>query len=59
MTCSLSYLEIYTVLAVFFSRFEMEVVSPSTEEGLLWSDHGVTVFKSPLKVRIVTDHWRE
>jgi hypothetical protein len=59
MTCSLSYLEIYTVLAVFFSRFEMEVVSPSTEEGLLWSDHGVTVFKSPLKVRIVTDYWRE
>ena len=55
--CSLAYLEIYTVLATFFSRFDMELLSPTTEEGLAWSDHGVAVFKSPLKVRIVTDHW--
>ncbi|KAJ5316840.1 hypothetical protein N7508_001348 [Penicillium antarcticum] len=55
----LSYLEIYTVLAIFFSRFDMELLSPSKDEGLAWSDHGVAVFKSPVKVRIVTDHWRK
>ncbi|OGE49313.1 hypothetical protein PENARI_c022G08547 [Penicillium arizonense] len=46
----LAYLEIYTVLATFFNRFDMELLSPTTEEGLAWSDHGVAVFKSPLKL---------
>ena len=44
---SLAWLEMYTSLAMMFSRFEMSLFeTPSLE----WLDHGIAVHQSPVQV---------
>nr|A0A1B2CTB6.1 RecName: Full=Cytochrome P450 monooxygenase penB; AltName: Full=Penigequinolones biosynthesis cluster protein B [Penicillium thymicola]ANY57880.1 PenB [Penicillium thymicola] len=53
---TLAYHEIYTYLAIVFSRFDMELFN-TTDRDMEWRDHFFVKRKGVLKVRIVRDRW--
>lgn len=53
--CSLAYLEIYVTMALFFSRFDMELNYPAPGKELDWADCLARRSKDFIKVRIVAD----
>lgn len=55
---SLAYLEIYTVLAIFFSRFDLQLEQPTTGKDLAWSDRFAKAIKEVVKVKVLKDHWQ-
>lgn len=56
---SLAYLEIYTVLAVFFCRFDMQLEHPAAGKEIGWSDHFAKSLKDTVRVKVLKDHWDE
>ena len=52
---SLAYLEIYTTMALFFSRFDMILDYPAPGKELEWSDCLARRSKDFIKVRIIAD----
>lgn len=56
---SLAYLDIYVILAVLFSRFELQLESPTPEHGLVWSDQLAVMLKTPIKVNVLADRWNK
>lgn len=56
---SLAYLEIYTVLAVFFCRFDMQLEHPAAGKDIGWSDHFAKSLKDTVRVKVVKDHWND
>lgn len=53
--CSLAYLEIYVTMALFFSRFDMELNYPAPGKELDWADCLARRSKDFIKLRIVAD----
>ncbi|TGO39668.1 hypothetical protein BHYA_0049g00030 [Botrytis hyacinthi] len=50
--------EIYIVVALFFSRFEMELYETDAR-SMEWVDRGNAVNKSPVKVLVKRDRWAD
>ncbi|KAL8825714.1 MAG: hypothetical protein Q9191_004243 [Dirinaria sp. TL-2023a] len=53
---NLAYMELYATMAVFFSRFEMELFE-TTESDMQITDQFAPIINSPVKVKIVHDRW--
>ncbi|RDW75369.1 trichodiene oxygenase-2 [Coleophoma cylindrospora] len=53
---NLAYLELYTTIAVFFSRFEMELFD-TTASDMELIDVFAPITKNPVKVKILHDRW--
>ncbi|KAJ5090176.1 cytochrome P450 [Penicillium argentinense] len=56
---NLAYLEIYTTLALFFSKFEMRVDYPGVGEELDWGDSLARRSKDFIKVSILADRFSD
>ncbi|KAF9884279.1 hypothetical protein FE257_001909 [Aspergillus nanangensis] len=55
---SLAYHEMYTFLAVLFSRFDMEIFE-TADGDLEWRDYMFVRRKGPVKIRLLKDRWSE
>ncbi|RDW76542.1 cytochrome P450 [Aspergillus mulundensis] len=53
---NLAYHEIYTFLAILFSRFEMETVDTGEAE-MEWFDNMLARRMGPVKIRLLKDRW--
>ncbi|KAL4783773.1 cytochrome P450 [Aspergillus varians] len=53
---SLAYHEMYSFLAIMFSRFDLELFETDAE-GMEWTDHMFAQRKAEVKVRLVKDRW--
>lgn len=49
-------MELYTTIAVFFSRFEMQLFETKASDMVV-VDRLAPVLKSPPKVKIIRDRW--
>ncbi|KAJ5162339.1 cytochrome P450 [Penicillium capsulatum] len=56
---NLAYLELYTVLAVFFNRFDLQLEESTAGRELAWSDRFAKAITEVVKVRVLKDHWEE
>ncbi|WAO93392.1 Hypothetical protein NCS54_01093900 [Fusarium falciforme] len=55
---NLAYMELYTTIAVFFSRFEMELYDTKASDMEV-IDRLAPVLKNPPKVKIIRDKWED
>ncbi|KAF7852941.1 hypothetical protein EAF04_010818 [Stromatinia cepivora] len=53
---NIAYAQMYIILALLFSRFEMELFETDAE-SMEWVDHGNAVTRSSVKVRVRRDRW--
>jgi hypothetical protein len=51
-------MQLYSMMAVFFSRFEMELFNTTAEDVEVY-DLFAPIIKSPVKVKITRDRWAE
>ncbi|KAH7242784.1 cytochrome P450 [Fusarium tricinctum] len=54
---NLAYMELYTTIAVFFSRFEMELFDTKASDMAV-VDRLAPVLMKPPKIKIISDNWK-
>jgi hypothetical protein len=51
-------MQLFSMMAVFFSRFEMELFDTTAEDVEIY-DQFAPIIKSPVKVKITRDRWAD